>query len=38
MAFKDYKYERPNYQEVKVQLTSLIEEFTKAANAEEQFE
>lgn len=38
MAFSDYKYQRPNYNEVKQQLTLLIEEFSKADNVEQQYE
>lgn len=38
MRFEDYKYERPNYEEYKNNLTALIEEFKNANSAEEQIE
>jgi len=38
MAFKDYKYERPNYEEIKQQLSLLINELCKADNAEKQYD
>ncbi len=34
--FSDYKYERPNPEEIKVEVANLIEAFNKAESAEEQ--
>lgn len=38
MTFKNYKYERPNYEEIKENLTHLIDQFSKADNAKQQYE
>ncbi len=36
MKFKDYQYERPNMDQIKSEIESLLSEFEKASSAEEQ--